>query len=69
MSDISPYPIPQNDAKSTVFCRCVHGLYARRIQGFDVTDIRGGAEQGITDEVLWQKAQQEKRLLITTDKE
>ena len=39
-----------------------------RSKGFDVTDIRGSAEQGITDEVLWQKAQQEKRLFITTDK-
>jgi len=39
-----------------------------RLKGFDVTDIRGSAEQGITDEVLWQKAQQEKRLFITTDK-
>jgi RNA:NAD 2'-phosphotransferase (TPT1/KptA family) len=32
-----------------------------RLKGFDVIDIRGSAEQGITDEVLWQKAQQEKR--------
>jgi predicted nuclease of predicted toxin-antitoxin system len=39
-----------------------------RLKGFDVIDIRGSAEQGITDEVLWQKAQQEKRLYITTDK-
>ena len=39
-----------------------------RSKGFDVADIRGSAEQGITDEVLWQKAQQEKRLFITTDK-
>jgi predicted nuclease of predicted toxin-antitoxin system len=39
-----------------------------RLKGFDVIDIRGGADQGITDEVLWQKAQQEKRILITTDK-
>jgi len=39
-----------------------------RLKGFDFTDIRGSAEQGITDEVLWQKAQQEKRLFITTDK-
>ena len=31
-----------------------------RLKGFDVSDIRGSAEQGITDEVLWQKAQQEK---------
>ncbi len=39
-----------------------------RLKGFDVTDIRGSAEQGITDEVLWKKAQQDKRLFITTDK-
>ena len=39
-----------------------------RSKGFDVTDIRGSAEQGITDEMLWQKAQREKRLFITTDK-
>ena len=39
-----------------------------RSKGFDVVDIRGGAEQGITDEVLWQKAQQEKRLFNTIDK-
>ena len=39
-----------------------------RSKGFDVADIRGSAEQGITDKVLWLKAQQEKRLLITTDK-
>jgi predicted nuclease of predicted toxin-antitoxin system len=39
-----------------------------RLKGFDVIDIRGSAEQGITDEVLWQKAQQEKRIFITTDK-
>jgi len=35
---------------------------------YTVDDRRGAAEQGITDEVLWQKAQQEKRLFITTDK-
>ncbi len=39
-----------------------------RLKRFDVIDIRGSAEQGITDELLWQKAQQKKRLLITTDK-
>ncbi len=39
-----------------------------RLKGFDVTDIRGSAEQGITDEALWLKAQQEDRLFITTDK-
>jgi predicted nuclease of predicted toxin-antitoxin system len=39
-----------------------------RSKGFDVTDIRGTPEQGITDSELWQRAQNEKRLLITTDK-
>ncbi len=37
-------------------------------QGFDVIDIRGTDDQGITDEDLWQKVQNEKCLLITTDK-
>ena len=41
---------------------------ALREQGFDVIDIRGTEDQGITDEVLWRKAQKEKCLLITTDK-
>jgi predicted nuclease of predicted toxin-antitoxin system len=39
-----------------------------REQGFDVIDIRGTEDQGISDEVLWQKVQKEKCLLITTDK-
>ena len=39
-----------------------------REQIFEVIDIRGTEYQGITDEVLWQKAQKEKCLLITTDK-
>lgn len=36
--------------------------------GHDVLDIRGTAEQGMPDELLWAKAQAEQRLLITTDK-
>jgi predicted nuclease of predicted toxin-antitoxin system len=36
--------------------------------GHDVLDIRGTGDQGISDDVLWEKAQREKRLLITTDK-
>jgi len=36
--------------------------------GHDVLDIRGTVEQGVSDEILWEKAQREKRLLITTDK-
>jgi predicted nuclease of predicted toxin-antitoxin system len=39
-----------------------------RSKGFDVTDIRGTTDQGIIDELLWRRAQKEKRLLITTDK-
>jgi len=38
------------------------------LQGYDVVDIRGTEDQGITDEVLWQKAQDLECLLITTDK-
>lgn len=37
-----------------------------REQGHDVTDIRNTDDQGITE--LWQKAQTQKCLLITTDK-
>jgi len=39
-----------------------------REMGHDVRDIRGTAEKGITDDALWEIAQQEGRLLITTDK-
>ncbi len=39
-----------------------------RSKGFDVKDIRGSPDQGMTDELLWKTAQKEKRLLITTDK-
>ena len=39
-----------------------------RSKGFDVADIRGSSEQGMPDEQLWLKVQEEKRLLITTDK-
>ena len=36
--------------------------------GHDVLDIRGTHEEGLPDPLLWQKVQNEKRLLITTDK-
>jgi predicted nuclease of predicted toxin-antitoxin system len=36
--------------------------------GHDVLDIRGTANQGIPDDILWALAQNEKRMLITTDK-
>ncbi len=39
-----------------------------RERGFDVLDIRGTADEGVEDEVLWEKIQSEGRLLITTDK-
>ena len=39
-----------------------------REMGHDVLDIRGTPEEGMSDELLWDKARQEKRLLITTDR-
>ncbi|HLG15545.1 MAG TPA: DUF5615 family PIN-like protein [Blastocatellia bacterium] len=36
--------------------------------GHDVLDIRGTADQGMSDEMLWLRALTEHRLLITTDK-
>ncbi|MFM7319066.1 MAG: DUF5615 family PIN-like protein [Isosphaeraceae bacterium] len=36
--------------------------------GHDLLDIRGTEFEGISDTELWALAQQEKRLLITTDK-
>jgi predicted nuclease of predicted toxin-antitoxin system len=36
--------------------------------GHDVADIRGTAEEGLSDEAVWNKAQGDGRLLITTDK-
>jgi predicted nuclease of predicted toxin-antitoxin system len=39
----------------------------RRI-GHNVSDIRGTADKGMSDELLWKKACSEGRLLITTDK-
>lgn len=36
--------------------------------GYDVKDIRGTPDEGMADEDLWKLIQQEKRLLITTDK-
>ena len=34
----------------------------------DVHDIRGTTDEGMQDDALWAMAQQEERLLITTDK-
>lgn len=39
-----------------------------RALGHEVLDIRGTTDQGLSDEYLWELAQQEGRLLITTDK-
>lgn len=39
-----------------------------REMGHDVLDIRGTPEEGMSDELLWDKARKEKRLLITTDR-
>lgn len=37
-------------------------------QGHDVLDIRGTEREGISDQELWALANEERRLLITTDK-
>ncbi len=42
-------------------------VQALRQLGHDVLDIRGTADQGMSDEALWELAQQEERLMITTD--
>jgi len=36
--------------------------------GHNVLDIRSTADEGLSDELLWNKACQERRLLITTDR-
>lgn len=36
--------------------------------GHGVLDIRGTPEEGMPDDILWQRIQNEKRLIITTDK-
>ena len=36
--------------------------------GHNVLDIRGTEEEGLPDELIWNKACNEKRLFITTDK-
>lgn len=41
---------------------------ALREDGHDVLDIRGTRLQGLADDQLWELAQRERRLLITTDK-
>ena len=39
-----------------------------RMLGHDVRDIRGTPDEGMQDDALWEMAQQEERLLITTDR-
>ena len=39
-----------------------------RDSGYDVLDIRRNHHEGMSDDEIWQLVQQEKRLLITTDK-
>ena len=39
-----------------------------RSLGHDVLDIRGTADQGTEDDLLWTRLVSERRLLITTDK-
>ena len=41
---------------------------ALRDMGQDVRDIRGTADEGMPDDGLWEMAQHEGRLLVTTDK-
>lgn len=41
---------------------------ALRMAGHDVRDIRGTLDQGMPDNALWEMAQREERLLITTDR-
>jgi len=36
--------------------------------GHDVHDLRGSADEGSPDDVVWRIAQNEKRLLVTTDR-
>ncbi len=38
------------------------------LRKYEVIDIRGTDDQGISDEIIWQRAQDLKCLLITTDK-
>ena len=38
------------------------------LKNLGVLDIRGTSEQGLADDLLWERVQRENRLLITTDK-
>ena len=39
-----------------------------RLRYPDIKDVRGTSNEGIDDDTLWELAQSERRLLITTDK-
>ena len=43
-------------------------VQALRAMGHAVTDFRGTSEEGITDDVLWRRVQEERVMLVTTDK-
>ena len=43
-------------------------VQALRMMGHDVRDIRGTPDEGMQDDALWEMAQREGYLLITTDK-
>ena len=43
-------------------------VQALRELGHNVLDIRGTADEGMVDDALWELAQREGRLLMTTDK-
>jgi predicted nuclease of predicted toxin-antitoxin system len=43
-------------------------VQALRLLSHDVRAIRGTPDEGIQDDALWEMAQREERLLITTDK-
>jgi predicted nuclease of predicted toxin-antitoxin system len=45
--------------------RCIGHLQAT---GHEVADIRGTKEEGASDAAIWDKAQRDGRLLITTDR-
>lgn len=42
-------------------------VQALTMMGHDVLDIRGTPDEGMQDDALWEMAQREERLLITTD--
>ena len=43
-------------------------VQALPMMGHDVRDIRGTPDEGMQDDALWEMAQREERLLITTDR-